>query len=238
MKTPGLWKGTAAQGHMPAMGAKLEIDEIERTETGENSQTPGCLAYQAFFHVVEPEEYKGRRLREWFNIGTREDKRAKRDDTWNRPEGGPGRLLRMMEKAGVANSDDDDEWMDAAQGCSVYAHVMVEADRRDGQQRNKIGMFFDAKDEDFVGVGEALQAPNERKKARGGKPADTKSARGTARRREDDDEDDDKKDEENGEEETKAKPARGGKSRDEDEDEQPKRAARGGNRRDRDEDED
>jgi len=234
MKTPGLWKGTAAQGYMPAQGMKLEIEEIERTETGENSQVPGARAYQAYFRVVEPAEYKGRRLREWFNIGTKDDPKAKRDETWNRQEGGAGRLLRLMEKAQVPPDDDDDVWMEAAQGCTVYAHVGIETDRRDGQKRNRVGMFFEEKDDDFVGVGESLEAPagrRERKPARGG-PKDAR-----AKRREDDE--DEGKKEDNGDdngEEVKGKAARGGNRRDDDEDEQPKRAARG--RRDRDEDED
>src|SRR5215472_2951395 len=121
MKTPGLWKGTAAQGYAPPMGMKLEVEEIERTETGENSQVPGARAYQAYFRVLEPAEYKGRRFRDWFNIGTKEDPKARKDETWNRQEGGPGKLLRLMEKAGVTPTDEDEEWMEAAQGATVCA---------------------------------------------------------------------------------------------------------------------
>src|SRR5215471_12995797 len=179
MKTPGLWKGKAAQGVMPAMGVKLEIEEIERSETGENSQTPGCLMYVGHFRVVEPESYKGRRLMEWFPIGTKDDKRAKRDETWNRPEQGPGRLIRLMEKAGVPNSDDDEEWMEAAVGATVFAHVQTRTDEN-GEKRNRMGMYYAEKDEEFVGVGEELEAPRSGA-GRGGRKA--KPAR-----REDDDE--------------------------------------------------
>lgn len=243
MKTPGLWKGKAAQGAMPAMGALLEIEEIERTETGEKAQTPGCLSYKGHFRVIEPPQYKGRRLQDFFTIGTKEDKRAKRDETWDRPEQGPGRLLRLMEKAGVANSDDDEEWMAAAEGCQVYAHVQQET--WEGQLRNRVGMYFAEKDEDFVGVGEELAAPGRdrdrggRKKARGGSD-DSRSARGSARRQEDDDDekDEDEKDEE---EAAPAKSARAKRERDDDdEDDEPKRAAASarGRRSSRDEDED
>jgi hypothetical protein len=247
MKTPGLWKGQAATGVMPSMGVKIEIEEIEKTETGPNSQTPGCLAYIGHFRVIEPPQYKGRRLSEYFMIGTKEDKRAKLDETWNRPEMGPGRLLCVMEKAQVPNDDDDDVWRPAAEGMTCYAHVGIEADRRDGSPRNKVVMYFDEKDEDFVGVGEELAAPgaapgrkgNERKKARGG-DGESRSARGSSARREEPKEpDDDEK--EPDDDEPEAKPARGSRrdDKDEDEDDRSKRAAASARgRRGRDQDED
>jgi hypothetical protein len=237
MKTPGLWKGGEAKGAMPAMGAKLEIEEIERRETGENSQTPGCLAYNGRFRVIEPPEYKGRFVGEFFTIGTKDDKRGKRDETWNRPEHGPGRLLKLLRVAGVANSDDDEEWMEAAVGCPLLAHVTTEIDKRNGSKQNRIGMFFEEGDPDFVGVGEELEAAaNGRgpKKARGARSAapkdddedDRKSARGkdkdddddrparSARKRDDDDDDD-------------RKPARSAKGKkDDDDDEPPPRSRR------------
>jgi hypothetical protein len=242
MKTPGLWKGKAAQGAMPAMGVKMEIEEIERTETSEKAQTPGCLAYIGHYRVLEPAQYKGRRLQEFFTIGTKEDKRAKKDETWDRPEQGPGHLIRLMEKAGVANSDDDDEWMAAAEGCTVYAHVKQET--WEGNLRNKVSMYFSEDDEDFVGVGEELAAPaardrdrGGRKKARGGSEEEPRTAR--ARRHEDDDEKDDEKEEEPEEDEKETKAPRS-KRRDEDEDNEPKRAAASarGRRGSRDDDED
>jgi hypothetical protein len=222
------------------MGVKLEIEEIERTETSEKAQTPGCLAYIGHYRVLEPAQYKGRRLQEFFTIGTKEDKRAKKDETWDRPEQGPGHLIRLMEKAGVANSDDDDEWMAAAEGCTVYAHVKQET--WEGNLRNKVAMYFDEKDEDFVGVGEELAAPaardrdrGGRKKARGG-DEEPRSAR--ARRHEDDD-DEEKEDEKEEEDEEKEPKAARAKRRDEDEEDEPKRAAasaRGRRARDPDED--
>ena len=247
MKTPGLWKGQAATGVMPSMGVKIEIEEIEKTETGPNSQTPGCLAYIGHFRVIEPPQYKGRRLSEYFMIGTKEDKRAKLDETWNRPEMGPGRLLCVMEKAQVPNDDDDDVWRPAAEGMTCYAHVGIEADRRDGSPRNKVVMYFDEKDEDFVGVGEELAAPgaapkkgNERKKARGG-DGDSRSARGSSARRREDDDEKEPEEKEPDDDEPEAKPARGSRrdDKDEDEDDRPNRAAASARgRRGRDQDED
>jgi hypothetical protein len=239
MKTPGLWKGTASQGAMPAMGVKLEIEEIERTETGPNSQVPGSLAYKGHFRVAEPKKYKGRKIQDFFTIGTKEDKRAKKEETWDRPEGGPGKLLRLMEKAGVPQTEDDDEWRPAAEGAVVYAHLRQ--DMWEGSPNNKIAGYFAEDDEDFVGVGEELSAPaaqsgarGGRKKARGDEP---RSARG--RKREDDEGDDDDKDKDEEEEETETKSARSSKKRDDDdEDAEPKRAAASARgRRSRDEDE-
>jgi hypothetical protein len=234
MKTPGLWKGGEAKGAMPAMGARLEIDELERRETGENSQTPGCLAYQGRFRVLEPPEYKGRTISEWFTIGTKEDKRAKKDETWNRPEQGPGRLLKLLRVAGVANSDDDEEWMEAAAGQPFLATVTVEVDRRNGSKQNRIGMYYEEGDSAFVGVGEELEALANGRGARG-KPKTARSARAddedddrparSARKRGDDDDDEPK--------------ARKGKAKDDDddeeeEDERPARSARKGRRDDDD----
>jgi hypothetical protein len=205
---------------MPAMGARLEIEEIERRETGENSQTPGCLAYNGRFRVLEPPEFKGRFVGEFFTIGTKEDKRAKKDETWNRPEQGPGRLLKLLKVANVPNSDDDEEWMEAAAGAPFLATVTTEIDRRNGSKQNRIGMYFEDGDPEFVGVGEELEA-----QANGrGKP---KTAR-TARARDDDEprrgkgrDDDDEKDKDDDD-----RPARSARRRDDDDDEKP-RAAKG-----------
>lgn len=244
MKTPGLWKGKPAQGVMPAMGVKLEIEEIERSETGENAATPGCLMYVGSFRVVEPSEYKGHGLREWFTIGTKEDKRAKKEETWNRPEQGPGRLLLLLEKAQVPNSDDDEEWMEAAAGCFVYAHVTQRDEN--GEPRNRIGKYFEEGDEDFIGVGEELENRSSRAGGRSGKKKpkrdddEEKSPRGGKKKGDDDDEERDEDTEDEGDEE-ESKSARGKKSSkkdddDEDEDRPRKRAAKGKGRRDDDED--
>lgn len=218
MKTPGLWKGGEAKGAMPPMGARLEIEELDRRETGENSQTPGCLAYNGRFRVVEPPEYKGRVVGEFFTIGTKEDKRGRKDETWNRPEQGPGRLLKLLRVAGVANSDDDEEWMEAAVGCPFLATVTTELDRRDGSKRNRIGMYYEEGDSSFVGVGEELEAAAANGRGARGGP---KSARGGARASARDDDDGDKK--------------RDDDAKEKDDDERPARSARG---RGRDDDDD
>lgn len=173
MKTPGLWKGGEAKGAMPAMGARLEVEEIEKRETGENSQTPGCLAYSARFRVLEPPEYKGRVVTEFFTIGTKDDKKARQESTWNRPEQGPGRLLKLLRVVG-ANAEDDDEWMDQATGGKFLATVIAEIDRRNGAKQNRIGMYYEEGDKEFVGVGEELEAPG----AANGRGRGPRSARG------------------------------------------------------------
>lgn len=231
MKTPGLWKGGEAKGAMPAMGARLEIEEIERRETGESAATPGCLAYLGRFRVTEPPEYKGRFTSEFFTIGTKEDKRAKKDETWNRPEQGPGRLLKLLRVAGVPNSDDDEEWMEAAAGASFLATITTEIDRRNGAKQNRIGMYYEEGDPEFVGVGEELEAlangkgPGGAKKARGARAASRDDDDDRPRRGKDDDDDDDR-------------PARSARRRDDDDDDDPKgkRAAKGKGKDDDDDD--
>jgi len=225
---------------MPAMGVELEIEEIERRETGENAKTPGCRAYNASYRIVAPEAYKDRRVFEFFTIGTKDDPKAKRDETWDRPEQGPGRLIRMLEKAGVPITDDDEDWMEAAQGHKVYAHLTLRPDNRTGSMRNEIGLYFEDGDEDFVGVGEELEArpSGGKKKARGGATKEReeetrRSARG--KRREDDDEADEKddddvpEDEDDDEPKGKKKNGKGKRDDDDEEDDAPKRkrAARG-----------
>lgn len=215
MKTPGLWKGGEAKGAMPAMGAKLEIEEIERRETGENSQTPGCLAYSGRFRVLEPPEYKGRIVSEFFTIGTKEDKKARQEATWNRPEQGPGRLLKLLRVAGVPNSDDDDEWMEAAVGAKFLATVTTEIDRRNGAKQNRIGMYFEDGDKEFIGVGEELEAPgaaNGRRGARGARSARGEEPRAATRERESEPDED----------EAPPRSARGRKAADDEDEDRPR----------------
>ena len=153
-----LGKTKEAVGVMPAMGMKVQIEEIERGETGENATNPGALMYTAIFRVIEPEQFKGATLREWFTIGTKDDRRGKREETWHRSEGGPGRLVRMLKRAGVAITDDDEEWMEAAEGSEVCLTVTKQRDRDTGEWRNRVGMYFREEDHDFVGVGELTEA--------------------------------------------------------------------------------
>jgi hypothetical protein len=219
-----LGKTREAQGVIPAMGVKCEIEEIERTETGENSQTPGMLMYQATFRVTEPEQYVGSSLRDWFVIGTKDDKRAKRAETWERAEGGPGRLARLLKRAGVPNADDDEEWMDAAAGQSICMHVTKRTDEN-GEPRNRVGMYFRESDPDFVGIGEELE--DGARGGRGGRKA--KATEGKARKAKASDDDDE------------ASPAKKAKKPepdddDEGEDEEPPKKARGRKAKGRDDD--
>jgi hypothetical protein len=215
-----LGKTREAQGVIPAMGVKCEIEEIERTETGENSQTPGMLMYQATFRVLEPEMYVGSSLRDWFVIGTKDDKRAKQAGTWERAEGGPGRLARLLKRAGVPNADDDEEWMDAAAGQQICMHVSKRTDEN-GEPRNRVGMYFRESDADFIGIGEELERDGA---GRGGRKKASSTGDGKARKAKA------KDDDEGEEDEPKAK---GKKAKDEDdeaegdEDDEPPKKARG-----------
>lgn len=230
-------KTREAQGVMPAMGVKAEIEEIERSETGENSQTPGCLMYVVSLRVVEPPEYRGFTVRDWLTIGTKDDKRAKRAETWERSEAGPGRLLRLLKRAGVPEADDDEEWMSAAENQEVCLHVVKRKDEN-GEDRNRVGLYFRESDPDFIGIGEELEdtrGSGGRRKAKPGRD-DDKKARGGKGKAGDDDDDDDKEDDD--------KKGKKGKDDDdddagEDDDAKPaRRSARGKGKRGGDDDED
>jgi hypothetical protein len=171
-----LMKTKEAVGVLPAMGLKVVIEEIEKGETGENAATPGALMYSAILRVTEPERFKGATLRDWFPIGTKDDKKAKREETWKRSEGGPGRLVRMLRRAGVAITDDDDEWMEASEGAEVCITVTKRRDEN-GELRNRVGMYFREEDPDFVGIGEETEA-EEDAAGRGGRGRGGRAARG------------------------------------------------------------
>jgi hypothetical protein len=213
-----LGKTKEAVGTLPAMGMKAVIEEIEKGETGENAATPGALMYSAVLRVTEPERFKGATLRDWFPIGTKDDKKAKREETWKRSEGGPGRLVRMLRRAGVAITDDDDEWMEASEGAEVCITVTKRRDEN-GELRNRVGLYFREEDSDFVGIGEELEAEDEtgrgRRGARGARAgkgnAKAAAASPRVRTRPVDAEDE--------EEETPARPVRKAKKREEEEDE-------------------
>lgn len=46
--------------------------------------------------------------------------------------------------------------MEAAVGGKFLATVTTEVDRRDGSKRNRIGMFYEEGDKEFVGVGASV----------------------------------------------------------------------------------
>ena len=245
-------------GVLPAMGVKLEIEQFERGETGENSQNPGCLMYSMTARITEPEQYSGMTVRDWFTVGTKDDKRAKKAETWERSEGGAGALFRCLKRAGVATSEDDEEWMDAAEGAEVCAHL-GKSTGRNGEPQNRIQLYFRESDKDFVGIGEALEADGGGR-GRGGRKAkadggdeERKARRSKARG--DDDEEDDEKDEDDEDEKPKGvrgsakKKARdaddeedeedaGEEADDDDEDEKPRKSARGAKAKKRSRDDD
>lgn len=213
-------------GPVPAAGYKLVIEEIERGVTGENAQTPGAKKYTARLRVVEPKKYAGSTVYDTFTIGTEDDPKARDQETW-RSSLGAKKLFRLLKRAGVPAKDgDDEEWMDAAQGQEICAHVKKGVGMN-GAPRNDInGDYFRENDEDFIGVGEALEAPSSGG-ARGGRQAKAnggaaKPARGgTVRGRPpvDDDDDDDappkrtKPVDDDDDDEAEEKPkARGGKA--------------------------
>lgn len=227
----GKWDGVReAQGVHDAMGVKATITDMEKGETGENSQTPGCLMFTVSLRISEPPECEGYELRDWFVIGTKDDKRAKKDATWHRSEAGPGKLARLLKRAGVDPTDDDEEWMDALIDKEVCLH-MTKVPSRDGSgMQNRVGLYFRENDDQFVGIGEKLADEGARgrggRQARGGDSRANGKERPSARAADTEDE--------------APRSARKGKAEepDDDDDDQPPRTARGRavSRRDQDED--
>jgi hypothetical protein len=186
-------------GPVPSGGYKLQIEEIERGVNGENAQVPGAKRYMAVLRVTEPKKYAGTIVRDYFTIGTEDDPKARDQETW-RTSAGAKKLVRLLKRAGIAARDgDDEEWQDAAQGQEVCAHVMRETDDR-GTRNSVNGAYFRETDDEFVGVGEPLEAPSSRgggkggrseKPARGGNGTAARPAARAARPPVDDDDDDD-----------------------------------------------
>jgi hypothetical protein len=194
-----------AQGSMPPCVARLKIVEIEKQKTKEK----GYRMYMALFAVLEPKELKGSQIREWFVIGTEDDPLAKKEETWDRQEGGPGRLKRLFLKAEVQEDPDDtgsniEGTCDNAVDCEVIASILAKKTSDDGPQ--KIGSFFNENDDDCPEIG---IVEDDGKGERGkGAAAAGKKARGKA------------KDEEEDEEEEEEKPGKKGKKKDEEEEEE------------------
>lgn len=168
----GKWDGVReAQGVHDAQGVKAIIFDIEKGETGENAQNPGLLMFTVHLRIIEPPSVEGYEMRDWFTIGVPGDKKAKKDETWKRSEGGPGRLARLMKRAGVDPTDDDEEWMDALIDKEVCFHMTQVPNRNGAGMQNRVGLYFRENDDDFVGVGEPLADDAKGKGGRGGRSA-------------------------------------------------------------------
>lgn len=221
------------QGSLPALtGALLEITGIERSKTGERAKTPGCRMYVVELKVVEPKEYANSMLRDWITVGTAEDPLAKRPETWSRTEAGPGRLKRLLTRSGTPLSDDDEEWMEAAEGRQVIAPVSARPDDS-GEMRNRPGLYYRPSDEDAPEIGEDKNAGKGGKPRAKGAAAAAKKARSGRSK--------DTEPEEESEEEPKKPPKKAPKDKeddDEDEDPPPKTKMRARKKDDDEEEED
>jgi len=167
-------------GPVPAGGYKCVIESIERGVTSENARTPNVRQYTAELVVTEPKKNAGTRLMDWFQVGTEDDPKAKQQETWNGSIGAK-KLKRLLKRASVAAQDgDDEEWMDAAQGQEVCCHVTRQKDEN-GNWRNRVnGEYFREQDEDFVGVGELLEADAGGARGRDGRRATGAKGNGQA----------------------------------------------------------
>lgn len=215
------------RGSLPALtGALMEVVGIERGKTGERAKTPGLRRYTIELKVVEPKEYAGSIVRDYITVGTPEDPLAKRPETWSRSEAGPGRLKRFLTRTGTPLSDDDEEWMEAAEGRQTIAPVSARPSD-DGKIFNSPGLYYRPSDEDAPELGEAdgSAAP---KKAKGAAAAAKKARAGKGGKETEGEEEDDppkkakkaKDEEEEEEEEEKPKKKKPAKKDDDDEEEE------------------
>jgi len=186
------------RGQVPSCtGALLEIVKIEKGKTGERAKNPGCLKYTPEFKIVEPKELKNMRVFDnRIVIGTPEDPRGKKQETWDNQEGGPGRLKRLMVRSGTPITDDDEEWMEAAEGNQVVAPLVADPE---GQFGTAPGLYFRPSDDDAPAIAIAAE---DGKGGRGkGKGAAAASKRARGRKAAEEEEEVDEEGEEEEEEE-------------------------------------
>lgn len=159
-------------GPVPTGGYKCVVEEIERGVTGENARTPGAKKYTARVRIVEPKRHAGAAIFDTFTIGSEEDPKAREQQTWDNSFGAK-KLFRLLKRAGVpARDGDDEDWMDAAKGQEVCAHVLREVGMNGGFRNTINGEYFRESDDDFWGVGEHPEAKAD------GRPGGPRSARG------------------------------------------------------------
>ena len=145
------------KGVVPACtGALLKVKEMERLKTKPKEGKKQKRMYHATLEIVEPKSLKGMTMHDYCVIGTEDDPLAKERETWERSEGGPGRLARLFEKANVEIDDEDDQvWMDAIveNGDNVVAPITVRPDRESGEPRANLGLYYAPDDDDCPEIG-------------------------------------------------------------------------------------
>lgn len=227
-----LKKAPSQKGTVPACtGALIVIKEMERLKTKPKEGKKQKRMYHATYSILEPKSLKGMQMHDYYVIGTEEDPLAKEQDTWERSEGGPGRLARLFEKCGIEIDDSDDQlWMDAlVEGeATVVAPIVVRPDRESGEPRANLGLFYAPDDDDVPDIGLAEEEE-------GAKKGKKKPGKRAAAEDEEEDEAPKKKkrakdEDEEEEEEEDEKPKKKGKKKvaedeeeDEDEDEKPRK---------------
>jgi len=140
------------RGRVPGCtGALLEIVEIERGRTSERSKNPGLKKYTVQMKVIEPKEIAGMMI--WDHrcvVGTPEDPKAVRPESWKKQEGGAARLKRLLVRSGTPITDDDAEWMEQAEGQRVIAPIVEDAS---GEFPSAPGLYYREGDDDAPAIG-------------------------------------------------------------------------------------
>ena len=155
-KTP-MGKTKPQRGTAPKGAYLCKVLDVDRTKTGENSRVPGCRMYHVQLETSADKRnkgYGGIRLDDWIVVGTEDDPLAKEAETWERSEGGPGRLVLLLQKSGTAVSDNDETWMEALVDQEVVCDVGERVDEN-GEKRNRIGRpgYYAEGDDDCPEIG-------------------------------------------------------------------------------------
>lgn len=131
--------------------------QIESFE--EKSSKSGKLMYLLTFEIMEPAEYAGQKLFEYFVIGSDEDPDGAEEATWNKAVGAQ-RMKQVLKKSQVPMDTDMDNIAAAAVQSQQVINVIQQVDEEGeykGTIRNRIRGFYGLGEKE-VGV-TAAEAP-------------------------------------------------------------------------------
>jgi hypothetical protein len=127
---------------LPAGIFQFAIKELLPYNKAEN----GKLIVKATHEVVEPANFAGQTMREFFAIGSDDDPQAEDPETWKRTIGARN-LKRLLERSKAEMFDDLDETCKAAVGAEFCATVEVETQQKGeyaGRKNNRINAVYEA----------------------------------------------------------------------------------------------
>lgn len=106
-------------GMIPLGDYHFVVKELERGKDND-----GLRQYTAYLEVVEPASLAGRKVRDWFRVGTADDPQCKEDATAKNPENwGIRRLKLLLNKSHTPTTNDDEQFMTDIEDNEVGAQV-------------------------------------------------------------------------------------------------------------------